>query len=98
MSSTLKRSATGVMLGAAVSASYAGIGASPQERVGVPVAIGLLVALALDEERDVGLGIVVGSIATSALISKAQGRPALEYLPDSLRAKIEMAPRRIRGK
>ena len=64
--STLKRSVTGAMLGAAVSASYAGIGASAQERVGVPVAIGLLVALALDEERDVGLGIVVGSVATSS--------------------------------
>lgn len=84
-SSLPTRVLSGALLGALVTGGFSAADATPTQRVALPAGIGLLLALLLPEERDLGVGVVLGAVATSSVLSSVNGQPALEFLPEGLR-------------
>ena len=84
-SSLPARVLSGALLGAIVTGGFSATDATPPQRVALPAGIGILLALLLPEERDLGVGVVLGAVTSSTVISAANGRPALEFLPEGLR-------------
>ena len=93
----MSRLVSGVALGGGISMGYAAVGGTAQQRVGVPTGLGLALMVLLPAERDLGLGVILGSLGVSVAVSKAQGRSAIEFLPASVRSEDERIPRRLRS-
>ena len=83
--STTRRVVTGAVVGAAITGSLSSFGATPQQRVALPAGLGLLMAVVLNDERSLGIGVMLGAATTGGLLSRSEGAPALEYLPENLR-------------
>lgn len=95
-SSLSARVLSGALLGAIVTGGFSATDATPTQRVALPAGIGILLALLLPEERDIGVGVVLGAVTSSTVISAANGRPALEFLPEGLRPGEQRGPDRER--
>lgn len=91
------RFTSGLVLGAGISGGYASIGGTLGQRAGIPVGLGVVLAILLPQERDLAAGVVLGGLGVTAAVSRYQGRPALEFVPPSIRDAIERAPARLRS-
>ena len=93
----MSRLTSGLILGGGIAGGYSAVGASPKTRVIVPSALAIALAIVLPTERDLAAGVLLGALGVSAGVSRAQGKPVLEFLPSEVRDAIEKAPRRLRG-
>lgn len=83
-SSFARRALAGMTLGGTATLGLSRIDASPAQRVGIPAAFGAFIAIALPDERDLGVAIALGAVGASSVLSAHAGRPALEFLPEDL--------------
>lgn len=83
--SAVRRALTGLAIGGVAAVGLSQATATPGQRVAIPAAFGAFLAIILADERDLGVAIVGGAIGASALLSSAEGRPPLEFLPEDLR-------------
>lgn len=84
-SSFARRALAGMAVGGTATLGLSLIDASPAQRVGIPAAFGAFIAIALPDERDLGVAIALGAAGASGVVSAHEGRPALEFLPENLR-------------
>lgn len=84
-SSFTRRALTGLAMGAAATAGMSRIEASPGQRVAIPSIFGAFLLVALPDERDIGLAIMLGSAAASGALSASEGKTPWEFLPEDLR-------------
>lgn len=84
-SSFTRRSLSGIAMGAAATAGLSRIDASPGQRVAIPALFGAFIVLALPDERDIGVSVVLGAMGASGALSASQGQSPWEFLPEDMR-------------
>ena len=84
-SSFTRRVLSGAAMGAVATAGLSRIDASPGQRVAIPAAFGAFLVLALPDERDIGISIMLGAASASGAMSISAGQSGWEFLPEDLR-------------